>query len=69
VVTINNPYPRRFRNYEDAMLFMECMKTGANFPPDKIVWPFISKDGHTFSNPEYRDAHYELGIIQQPTQV
>lgn len=64
-VILHQRYPRRFRNYEDAMLFMACccnLNIGHPFPSEKIVWPRIRDDGKEIDNPEYLNAPYELAI-------
>lgn len=58
-----DPYPRRFRNEQDALLFMEHLESGKPFPPEKHVEPFEIIDGKSVMRQEYKDAPYELGFL------
>jgi hypothetical protein len=61
-------FPPRFRTYEDAMLYHECLNTGAEFPKEKWVWPFMrTLNGDISINPQYRDAPYECALIEHPS--
>lgn len=53
--------PPRFRNYQDAMLWMECLRTNKPFPKSKWLYPFIKFGEVVIENHEYRDAPYEQG--------
>lgn len=36
--------PPRFKTKEDALLFLECFQSGAEFPMEKWVWPYCKAD-------------------------
>lgn len=53
--------PVRFSTEEDAKLFMECLRTNTEYPPEKRIPPFVIKDGIGMINPDYANARFELG--------
>ncbi len=56
------PYPR-FETLEDAMLFMECVRTKHPFPTEKWVHPYVMLNGIAFQNPKYKHARYEANFV------
>ena len=56
--------PPRFRNREDALLFMECLEKGTPFPKEKWVHPFVkTPEGCVKYSQEYVDAPFEQALI------
>lgn len=57
------PYPPRFRNIEDAELFIDCCNYHTEFPHEKMVFPYIHNGDRIVVNGEYLDAPFELGYF------
>ncbi len=59
--------PVRFRTYEDALLYFECLRTKQPFPAEKWIHPFREVDnlGHkeVIHSREYKDAPYEIQYV------
>lgn len=55
--------PPRFRSWEDASLFMECMRTKTEFPEEKWIVPFVVVGNLSIQNPEYKNAPYEVKYV------
>ena len=53
----------RFRNKQDALEFMECVRLQKNVRPEIWVWPFVRIGDAIVMNPEYRDAPFECEYL------
>lgn len=57
----------RFRNKEDALKYIECVKDRKPVPAEIWIFPFVEREnlGHIESipNQEYKDAPYECRLI------
>jgi hypothetical protein len=58
----------RFRNLEDANLFMECLGSHREFPLEKWVPPYQIVNGVANISKDYAQAPYELGYVIGPTE-
>lgn len=67
IMPIYNPYPPRFRSYDDAMLYMKCFAMGLQFPKEKWVDAFEIVDGCSVMTEDYKNAPYELGAYEPKT--
>lgn len=58
----------RFANYEDAMLFMDCLKSKKPYPKEKWIPPYkLLPNGDAVVNPDYANAFYELSYLIEKT--
>ena len=69
-VRLRGIVPPRFKNLEDALLFLECVREKKQFPPEKWVWPYQVTNGISHTTKGYNDAPYELGFyIQESDKI
>ena len=59
----SNLFLPRFRNQDDALEFMDCVRSHKNVPPEIWVWPFVKIGDSVVINPEYQDAPFECQYL------
>jgi hypothetical protein len=68
MVYANEIAPPRFRTMEDAMLFLHCVRTRTDFPPEKWIRPYEEINGLATISREYREAPFEARYIVGPRE-
>lgn len=56
----------RFRNEEEALRYLDCVRNRKPVPPEIWVFPFIqTRNGLVIRNPEYENAPFEAALVDQ----